>query len=179
MGTQLFVVISDPHIARDLMVAHGAIFSSWKQYFMKNQVILYGWAITASEYGDKWWVVLVADSCKASLIWFLCRRWHCQLAMQVLTPKAMQGFISIMEYESHILIKLLYEEGQKGIIPINPAHYAGCFALKSAQFTFSGMLFRLTEHTVTCLSSHLACGLIRLVTHSLKKLWNSQWSSWI
>ena len=53
MGTQLFVVVSDPHIARDLMT-HGAIFSSRKRYFMKNQVILRGRAITASEYGDKW-----------------------------------------------------------------------------------------------------------------------------
>ena len=54
MGSQLFVVISDPHIARDLLVTHGAVFSSRKRYFMKNQVILCGRAITASEYGDKW-----------------------------------------------------------------------------------------------------------------------------
>ena len=54
MGTQLFVVVSDPHIARDLLVTHGAVFSSRKRYFMKNQVILRGRAITASEYGDKW-----------------------------------------------------------------------------------------------------------------------------
>jgi len=54
MGTQLFVVVSDPHIARDLLVTHGAVFSSRKQYFMKNQTILRGRAITASEYGDKW-----------------------------------------------------------------------------------------------------------------------------
>ena len=57
MGSQLFVVISDPHIARDLLVTHGAVFSSRKRYFMKNQVILRGRAITASEYGDKWFVV--------------------------------------------------------------------------------------------------------------------------
>jgi hypothetical protein len=54
MGNQLFVVISDPHIARDLFVTHGAVFSSRKRYFMKNQTILRGRAITASEYGDKW-----------------------------------------------------------------------------------------------------------------------------
>jgi len=54
MGTQLFVVISDPHIARDLLVTHGAIFSSRKRYFLKNQVILRGRAISSTEYGDKW-----------------------------------------------------------------------------------------------------------------------------
>ena len=46
----------------------------------------------------------------------------------------MKGFASIMEYESHIFIKSLYEEGQKGGLPINPAHYAGRFALKSVHF---------------------------------------------
>ena len=40
MGSQLFVFISDPHIARDLLVVNGAIFSSRKRYFVKNQVIL-------------------------------------------------------------------------------------------------------------------------------------------
>ena len=54
MGSQLFVVISDPRIARNLLVINGATFSSRKRYFLKNQVILRGRAITASEYGEKW-----------------------------------------------------------------------------------------------------------------------------
>lgn len=54
MGNQLFVVISDARVARELYVAHGAIFSSRKNYFMKNQVILRGRGITASQYGEKW-----------------------------------------------------------------------------------------------------------------------------
>ncbi|KIM37141.1 hypothetical protein M413DRAFT_31085 [Hebeloma cylindrosporum] len=120
MGSQLFVVISDPQIARDLLVTQGATFSSRKRYFMKNQVILRGRAITASEYGDKW-------------------RQHRRIVAQVLAPKAMQGFASIMEYESHILIKSLYEEGQKGKLPINPAHYAGRFALNNMLIISFGM----------------------------------------
>ena len=56
MGSQLFVVVSDPHVARDLLVTNGAIFSTRKRYFMKNQVILRGRAITASEYGSKWYL---------------------------------------------------------------------------------------------------------------------------
>jgi hypothetical protein len=54
MGNQLFVVISDAHIAKDLLVNHGAIFSSRKQYFMKSQMILHGLAITATPYNDTW-----------------------------------------------------------------------------------------------------------------------------
>ena len=54
MGSQLFVVISDPHIARDLLVVNGTTFSSRKRYFLKNQVILRGRAIAASEYGERW-----------------------------------------------------------------------------------------------------------------------------
>jgi hypothetical protein len=61
MGDQLFVVVSDPHMARDLLVNNGAIFSSRKKYFMKNQTILHGRAITASQYGDKWCVLACRD----------------------------------------------------------------------------------------------------------------------
>jgi hypothetical protein len=58
MGNQLFVVVSDAHIARDLFVSNGAIFSSRKQYFMKNRTILRGRAITATPYNDTWSVVI-------------------------------------------------------------------------------------------------------------------------
>ena len=54
MGNQLFVFISDPHIARNLLVVNGATFSSRKPYFLKNQVILRGRAIAGSEYGERW-----------------------------------------------------------------------------------------------------------------------------
>ena len=54
IGNQLYVVISDANIARELLVNHGAIFSSRKQYFIKNQTILKGRAITASPYGELW-----------------------------------------------------------------------------------------------------------------------------
>jgi hypothetical protein len=57
MGNQLFVVISDARIAKDLLVSNGAIFSSRKPYFMKNETILRGRGITATPYNDKWWVV--------------------------------------------------------------------------------------------------------------------------
>jgi hypothetical protein len=54
MGNQLFVVISDARIAKDLMVSNGAVFSSRKQYYIKSQTIFRGRAITATPYNDKW-----------------------------------------------------------------------------------------------------------------------------
>ena len=58
------------------------------------------------------------------------RRQHRRLASLALNPKAMQGYAAVMNYESHILIKSLFEEGLHGKLPINPAHFAGRFALK-------------------------------------------------
>jgi hypothetical protein len=58
MGNQLFVVVSDARIAKDLLVSNGAISSSRKQFFMKNQTILRGRAITATPYNDTWSVVI-------------------------------------------------------------------------------------------------------------------------
>lgn len=54
MGNQLYIVVSDANVARELLVNHGAIFSSRKQYFIKNQTVLKGRAITASPYGETW-----------------------------------------------------------------------------------------------------------------------------
>jgi hypothetical protein len=58
MGDQLFIIISDPVIAKDILVNNGAIFSSRKKYFIKNQTILHGRALTASVYGERWYVCL-------------------------------------------------------------------------------------------------------------------------
>ena len=55
MGNQFCVVVSDPNIARDLFVVNGAVFSSRKNYFLKNQIILRGRAITGTVYGDTWY----------------------------------------------------------------------------------------------------------------------------
>ena len=54
MGNQLFVVISDVKIAKDLLVSNGAIFSSRKPYFIKGKTILTGRAITAMGYNAGW-----------------------------------------------------------------------------------------------------------------------------
>ena len=54
MGNQLYVIISDARVAKDLLVSNGAIFSSRRPYFLKNRTILRGRAITATAYNDKW-----------------------------------------------------------------------------------------------------------------------------
>ncbi|KAH9975033.1 cytochrome P450 [Lactifluus volemus] len=112
MGNQLFVVISDARIAKDLLVSNGAIFSSRKPYFMKNQTILRGRGITATPYNDIW-------------------RQHRRIATQLLTPKAIQGYASVLDYEAHILVRSLYHKSKMGTLPVNPAHYTGRYALNN------------------------------------------------
>jgi hypothetical protein len=50
--------------------------------------------------------------------------------MQVLTPKAIQKYASVLDYEAHILIRSMYHETQMGKLPIDPAHFVGRYALK-------------------------------------------------
>ncbi len=55
LGNQLFVIVSDPEIAKDLMVTNGAVFSSRKEMFIKSQTVFAGRGITATPYNDRWW----------------------------------------------------------------------------------------------------------------------------
>jgi hypothetical protein len=50
--------------------------------------------------------------------------------MQLLTPKAIQGYASVLDYEAHILVRSMYHEGKAGALPINPAHFVSHYALK-------------------------------------------------
>ncbi|KAI0318335.1 cytochrome P450 [Amylostereum chailletii] len=112
MGNQLMIVINDATMARDLLVNHGALTSSRRQYFLKDQTILRGLGITSTPYGDTW-------------------RHHRKIAMQQLTPKAVAGYTHILDYESHILARSLYYEGNKGSLPINPALYVARYSINN------------------------------------------------
>ena len=57
LGNQLFVIISDPQIVKDLMVTNGSVFSSRKEMYLKSQIIFAGRGITATPYNDKWSVL--------------------------------------------------------------------------------------------------------------------------
>ena len=52
--------------------------------------------------------------------------------MQLLSPKAIAGYGSTLDYEAHILVDSLLKATRGGKLPIDPAHYVGRFALKSA-----------------------------------------------
>lgn len=112
MGYQLFVVINDPHVARDLLVMNGATFSGRWKYFMKNHTILRGGGITASGYNDTW-------------------RKHRRIAMWLLTPKAIEEYTNVLDYEAHMLVRSLYNETKQGQVPINPAKLAGRYILNN------------------------------------------------
>lgn len=54
LGNQLFAIVSDPGIAKDLMVTQGAIFSNRKVMFMKTKLVFAGRGITPMGYNDQW-----------------------------------------------------------------------------------------------------------------------------
>ncbi|KAJ7611653.1 cytochrome P450 [Roridomyces roridus] len=114
VGDQLFVVISDPRVAQDLLVDNGAIFSSRKSYFIKNEVILHHRAITASPYNQLW-------------------RHHRKIAMRFLSEKAAQGYVDSVQQEVIALLRSLNKESRSSAVPINPA-------LPTVRFTLNNML---------------------------------------
>ena len=50
--------------------------------------------------------------------------------MQVLNPRAVQGFTSVLDYEAHILVQSMYHETRNGTIPVNPARFISRYSLK-------------------------------------------------
>ena len=54
LGNQLFVVVSDPKMVKDLVVTNGAVFSSRKEMYMKSQLIFVRRGITATPYDESW-----------------------------------------------------------------------------------------------------------------------------
>uniref|UniRef100_A0A0W0FAE3 Cytochrome P450 n=1 Tax=Moniliophthora roreri TaxID=221103 RepID=A0A0W0FAE3_MONRR len=120
LGNQLFVIVSDPHIVKDLMVTNGAIFSSRKEMFLKSQMIFAGRGITATPYNDRW-------------------RKHRRLATTVLSARAVEGYTHVLDYEATILIKELIEYGKAGTLPVNPQPHAGRCSLNNMLTVVFGM----------------------------------------
>lgn len=50
--------------------------------------------------------------------------------MWLLTPKAIQGYANVLDFEAQMLIQSLYRDTQKGKVPVDPASYAGRYAFK-------------------------------------------------
>ncbi|KAH0581504.1 Cytochrome P450 1A1 [Termitomyces sp. J132] len=112
LGNQLFVVISDPQIVKDLMVTNGAIFSSRKEMFLKSQTIFAGRGITATPYNDRW-------------------RKHRRIATGWLNARAVDDYTHVLDYESTVLVQELYKYGKAGEMPINPQPHAGRCSLNN------------------------------------------------
>jgi cytochrome P450 len=112
MGNQLFVVISDPIVAKDLLVNNGAIFSGRKKSFIKSQSILNGRAITGSGYDDTW-------------------RKHRRIAANFLSAKAMDRYNNVLDFESLVMVRSMYVETLQGELPLQPANYAGRYSLNN------------------------------------------------
>ena len=55
IGNQRFVILSDPHVVKDILVTNGAIFSSRKEMYMKSQIIFARRGITATPYDETWY----------------------------------------------------------------------------------------------------------------------------
>ncbi|KAL0957868.1 hypothetical protein HGRIS_000052 [Hohenbuehelia grisea] len=112
LGNQLFMIISDPQIAKDLMVTNGSIFSSRKEMFLKSKTIFAGRGITATPYNDTW-------------------RQHRRIAAGWLMSKAVESYTHVLDYEATVLVQDLYHDGQAGCAPINPQPYAGRCSLNN------------------------------------------------
>ncbi|KAL0577768.1 hypothetical protein V5O48_004226 [Marasmius crinis-equi] len=112
VGKQLFMIISDPQIVKDLMVTNGAIFSSRRDVFLRSRTILANRGITASPYGDTW-------------------RKHRRLSNTVLNTRTVDQGVHLIEAEANRMVKELITLGQEGLHPVNPLPYAGRYSLNN------------------------------------------------
>ncbi|KAF8958865.1 cytochrome P450 [Flammula alnicola] len=143
LGNQLFVIISDPHVVKDLMVTNGAVFSSRKEMYLKSQIIFAGRGITATPYNDRW-------------------RKHRRLATIWLNKPAVEDYTSVLDYEATVLVQELYRHGKGGLLPINPQPHAGRCSLnnmltitfgtrtESIQHPLVGRALRLSRDFMNC-----------------------------
>ncbi|KAK7036781.1 hypothetical protein VNI00_011447 [Paramarasmius palmivorus] len=131
LGNQLFVVLSDPGIVKDIMVTKGAIVSSRKDMFIKAQTIFLGRAITGSQYNDIW-------------------RKHRRIAYSYIQQRSVDEFTPILEREAFVLVKSLYKDSNGGLLPINPQKYAGrCLLNNMLAITFGTRTDALSDPMVS------------------------------
>lgn len=118
LGNQLFMIISDPVVAKDLIVTNGGTFSGRKEMFIKSQIVFAGRGITASPYNDRWLVLYLR--CFSLLVAEQSRRKHRRIAFTWLNQTAVNSYTPVLDKEASVLIKSLWEESKGGLVPINP-----------------------------------------------------------
>ncbi|THH32711.1 hypothetical protein EUX98_g1430 [Antrodiella citrinella] len=120
LGNQLFVVLSDPGVVKDIMITNGAIFSSRRNMFIKAQTILKGRAITSSGYTDRW-------------------RRHRRIAAAFFQPRVIDAYNGDIDIEAASMIKCMYEASCGGAVSINPARHAGRYFMNNMLTITFGM----------------------------------------
>ncbi|PLB50375.1 cytochrome P450 [Aspergillus steynii IBT 23096] len=127
LGNQLFMIVSDPHIAKDLMVTNGNVFSSRKEMLIKSQTVFAGRGITATQYNDRW-------------------RKHRRIASTWLNQKAVDSYTETLDRESMSLVKAMFDESQQGKVPVNPQPHAGRCSLNNMTTITFGFRTDSIEH---------------------------------
>ncbi|OOF93176.1 hypothetical protein ASPCADRAFT_132879 [Aspergillus carbonarius ITEM 5010] len=127
LGSQLFVIVSDPNIAKDLMITHGKDFSSRKESYVKSQTVFAGRGITTTPYNDRW-------------------RKHRRIANTWLNQYAVDSYSPVLDRESKSLIKALHDQSQAGSLPINPQPHAGRCILNGMTTISFGFRFNSINH---------------------------------
>ena len=84
--------------------------------------------------------------------------------MQRLNPKAVGVYMQTLDYEAHTLLQSLFTDTKGGVLPINPAHYAGRFALKSVSAPRPGQIKLTTDELAICFPFRLGPELIQHMT---------------
>lgn len=95
------MIISDPVVAKDLIVNNGSTFSGRKEMFIKSQIVFAGRGITATPYNDTW-------------------RKHRRIAFKWLNQTAVDTYAGVLDREANVLIKGLWNASKGGLIPVNP-----------------------------------------------------------
>jgi cytochrome P450 len=127
LGNQLFMVVSDPAIVKDLLVTNGGIFSSRKEMFIKSQIVFAGRGITATPYNDRW-------------------RKHRRIATWWLNQRAVDTYTPILDREAKDLVRTLYEASKGGSVPVNPQVHAGRCSLNNMTSITFGLRTDSIDH---------------------------------
>ncbi|KAI1246526.1 hypothetical protein MGN70_013426 [Eutypa lata] len=137
LGNQLFVIVSSPTIAKDLMVTNGSVFSSRKEMFIKSQTVFAGRGITATPYNDRW-------------------RKHRRIAAQWLHQKAVDEYTHVLDKEATDMVKCLFQASQGGTQLVNPQPFAGRCSLNNMLTIVFGTRTDSVDHPMVAKSLRLS-----------------------
>ncbi|KAI1839501.1 hypothetical protein JX266_014287 [Neoarthrinium moseri] len=127
LGGQLFMIISSPEVAKDLMVTHGSVFSSRKEMFIKGRTILKGRGVTATPYNDTW-------------------KKHRRLVTNWLRADETAKYVLAIERESIDMVQCLYEASGNGAKFVNRQPFTGRCSLNVMLHPLTGIVFHFNPY---------------------------------